>query len=148
MWLLMLTCRKKQHFFVLNTHNSKIRVLSLQTIVVTQRLLMLLASPCTENPANSFPPHLHYLLYSLTYPASKQSPESGSILLPALKAILSEHAAFTFLERLPCLGCSIIHYNIILLKAHVAPFLFRICGTKRDTSLLDSSFLLFCRIAG
>lgn len=55
-WLLMLTCRKNQHFFVLNTQKSKIRDLSLQTTAVTQGLLKLQTAPCTEIPANSFPP--------------------------------------------------------------------------------------------
>lgn len=105
-WLLMLTCRKNQHFFVLNTRNSKIRDLSLQTAVVTQGLLMLQTAPCTEVPAK-FPPHLHCLFYSSPHPASKQSSEAGNVPLPALKALFTGDVPLASLKStralvLPC----------------------------------------------
>lgn len=100
-WLLMLTCRKNQHFFVLNTQKSKIRDLPLQTTVVTQVLLKLQTAPCTEVPANSFPPHLHCPLYS-PQPTSKQSSEAGSVLLPALKAVFTGDVPLASLTRVPC----------------------------------------------
>lgn len=125
-WLLMLTCRKNQHFFVLNTRNSRIRDLSLQTAVVTQGLLMLQTAPCTEVPAK-FPPHLHCLFSP--HPASKQSSEAGNVPLPALKALFAGDVPLASLKRVPCLGASMLPCNIIVLKAHGA--LFGICATKK-----------------